>query len=87
MKSTHDTQMAHRWQTYLYNRVLRFFHRLSTLDLSRFNLLKIVDKWGYRTGMRAKLVQYPDYLLEDMGLNREQVSKEYELPFWRQGIY
>ena len=49
--------------------------------------LAAIETWLTRNRHRQELLRMPDYLLEDIGLTREQVIKESRTPFWKSGIY
>ncbi len=49
--------------------------------------LAIIESWLVRSRHRQELLRMPDYLLEDIGLTREEIIKESRTPFWRSGIY
>jgi len=46
-------------------------------------LLETLRLWHERAQRRRELVDMPDYLLRDMGITREELSREMQKPFWR----
>ncbi|ALG90376.1 MULTISPECIES: DUF1127 domain-containing protein [Actibacterium] len=40
-------------------------------------------QWDERSRARKRLGHIPDAILRDIGLTRDQVSREAEKPFWR----
>ncbi len=49
--------------------------------------LAIIETWWIRNRHRDELLRMPDYLLDDIGLTRQEVIRESEIPFWKSGIY
>ena len=46
-------------------------------------LLNRVSEWSERRRARSHLYQMPDYILQDIGISRAEVTAEYEKPFWK----
>lgn len=46
-------------------------------------LLNRISEWSERRRARSHLYQMPDYILQDIGVSRAEVSAEYEKPFWK----
>jgi uncharacterized protein YjiS (DUF1127 family) len=46
-----------------------------------------IHTWIIRSRHRQDLLKRPDYLLQDIGLTREEVVKECNSPFWKSGIF
>ncbi|WNJ98976.1 DUF1127 domain-containing protein [Thalassospiraceae bacterium LMO-JJ14] len=40
-------------------------------------------EWQQRAEMRARMARLDDRMLDDVGLNREQVDAEAAKPFWK----
>lgn len=49
--------------------------------------IKTLEFWLLRSKHRRRLLELPDYLLNDIGLTREDVIREANKPFWENGIY
>ena len=52
-----------------FGRILRALDRLS--------------EWHKRAAERRELLEMPEHLLKDMGINRVDAYREYRKPFWR----
>lgn len=70
------------WGHFKHLAMCSFFRRLLPP-----NPVKMVDQWLHRKHQRQRLMDLPDYLLDDIGLTRNQVRREYNRPFWDKGIY
>ncbi len=46
-----------------------------------------LETWIIRNRHRQELLRRPEYLLEDIGLTRDQIITENNTPFWKSGIY
>jgi uncharacterized protein YjiS (DUF1127 family) len=46
-------------------------------------LLNRISEWSERRRARGHLYQMPDYILQDIGISRAEVTAEYEKPFWK----
>jgi uncharacterized protein YjiS (DUF1127 family) len=61
---------------------------LDTLKLKQIrNSLFFISRWKIRVQNRVSLSQLPDYLLDDIGLNHDEIIKEIKTPFWKKRIY
>jgi uncharacterized protein YjiS (DUF1127 family) len=47
------------------------------------NILTSVSIWKRNRTSRAKLSNLPDYILDDIGLTKQQAKKEEEKYFWQ----
>ncbi|MGF1764126.1 DUF1127 domain-containing protein [Aliivibrio kagoshimensis] len=47
------------------------------------NILTSVSVWKRNRTSRAKLSNLPDYILDDIGLTKQQAKKEVEKYFWQ----
>ncbi|MBU2511193.1 DUF1127 domain-containing protein [bacterium] len=50
-------------------------------------MLKTLHDWIIREQHRQYLLDLPDYLLDDIGLTRDQVVDEARKSFWQKGIF
>ncbi len=57
------------------------------LDIITFKFIRNLYKWEKRIQNRKKLLEIPDYLLDDIGLSKEELRKELKTPFWEKRIY
>ena len=57
------------------------------IDIITFKFIRNLYKWEKRIQNRKKLLEIPGYLLDDIGLSKEEVGKELKTPFWEKGIY
>ena len=48
-----------------------------------FNLIDTIAVWTERRRQRQALAALDDHLLNDVGLSREQASREAAKPFWK----
>ncbi|TNC83118.1 MAG: hypothetical protein C9356_01335 [Oleiphilus sp.] len=53
-------------------------------QLQGFRLLARVGQWRHNRNTRKQLSQMPEYLLEDIGLEREQLRRELRKRFWQE---
>jgi uncharacterized protein YjiS (DUF1127 family) len=76
--------MAHAMQ--MGRTALREQEGRNPLDIGR-NLLRsltaAIDMWRQRTRLREELCRFDDRLLEDVGLDRNEVMHEVHKPFWQ----
>jgi len=42
-----------------------------------------LNEWHERTVERRELLEMPEHLLKDIGINRLDAYREYRKPFWR----
>ena len=54
--------------------------KILRLPLSALETLLV---WQERASQRARLAQFDDRMLSDMGLSRADAARESSLPFWR----
>ncbi len=57
------------------------------LDIIKFKFVRNLYKWEKRVENRKKLLRIPAYLLDDIGLSKEELRKELKTPFWEKRIY
>ncbi|MBT4933980.1 MAG: DUF1127 domain-containing protein [Rhodospirillaceae bacterium] len=50
-------------------------------DMAR--IVKILAQWQDRETMRARLAEFDDHLLSDLGITRAQATMETGKPFWQ----
>jgi uncharacterized protein YjiS (DUF1127 family) len=64
---------------------LRTPNRLSLVSAGRLavSLLDLVAIWFRRSRERRQLQSLDDHALSDLGLSRDQVTREIEKPFWQ----
>lgn len=56
-------------------------HKLS-FNLGNYILIRL-RQWRHNYRTRRHLSELPSHLLKDIGLERDQVAKEANKPFWR----
>ncbi len=57
------------------------------LNIIKLKFIWNLYKWEKRVQNRKKLLHIPNYLLDDIGLSKEDLRKELKAPFWEKGIY
>ncbi len=57
------------------------------LGIITFRFIRNLYKWEKRIQNRKKLLEIPGYLLDDIGLSKEELRKELKTPFWEKRIY
>ncbi len=46
------------------------------------NILLIIKRWHQKSVTRRHLRDLPDYLLDDIGIDKQLAKKEADKPFW-----
>ncbi len=50
-------------------------------------LLVKLNYWRLKRSHRNYLLKLPDYLLDDIGITRQQLMEDTKRPFWEKGLF
>lgn len=71
-----DSGASHSWKSWI-----KAGYTLLVSDMAR--VVKTLVKWQRREIWRARLSDFDERMLKDIGLTREQAMLEVRKPFWR----